>query len=59
MAGVGLGITWVAIVLVLGAIGSVHGAQDECAVEIYDMIFKPTLGQIKIPYALVEFFVSS
>jgi len=49
---------WVGVLLVLGVIVSVHGMQEECAVEIYDMIFKPTLGQLKTPYAMVEFFVS-
>ena len=49
---------WVGILLILGGVVSGNGLQDECTVELYDMIFRPTLSQIKYPYALVEFFVS-
>ncbi|XP_073386077.1 sulfhydryl oxidase 2 isoform X2 [Physcomitrium patens] len=49
---------WVGILLFVGAIVSTQSMQDECAVEIYEKIFKPALGQIKNPYVLVEFFAS-
>lgn len=61
MAGRGHGVgMWVGIMLIiLGGMGhSVHGAQDECTVELYDMIFNPTLSTTKTPYAIVEFFTS-
>ncbi|KAG0563288.1 hypothetical protein M758_8G018300 [Ceratodon purpureus] len=59
MAGEGYGVgMWVGIMLILGGIVSVHGVQDECTVELYDMIFRPTLSQIKTPHAIVEFYAS-
>lgn len=59
MAGGGHGVgMWVKVMLILGGILSVHGVQDECVVELYDMIFRPTLSQTKTPYALVEFCAS-
>lgn len=59
----GVRILWVAalglFVLLMGAaLGSAQSLQEECSVELYDRIFKPSLAQMKTPYALVEFFAS-
>nr|PNR34183.1 hypothetical protein PHYPA_024000 [Physcomitrium patens] len=49
---------WVAALLLVGGVGSVLGNEDDCAVELYDKIFHPSLAQTNTPYALVEFFAS-
>nr|PNR61881.1 hypothetical protein PHYPA_000305 [Physcomitrium patens] len=49
---------WVAALLLVGGVGSALGNEDDCAVELYDKIFHPSLAQTKTPYALVEFFAS-
>lgn len=55
---------WVGLALWLGAVGVAQGvwplpdAAQECSVDLYDRIFTPSLSQMKIPFALVQFFAS-
>ena len=55
---------WVGLALWLGAVGVAQGvwplpdAAQECSVVLYDRIFTPSLSQMKIPFALVQFFAS-
>jgi len=54
----GLGLL-VLLLLLLGAgFGSAQRLHEDCSVELYGRIFKASLGQMKIPYALVQFFSS-
>lgn len=55
----GIGLLLVLLLLLVGAdLGKTQSFHEDCSVELYDRIFKASLGQVKTPYALVQFFSS-
>jgi len=48
----------VLLLLVGAGLGKAQSFHEDCSVELYDRIFKASLGQAKTPYALVQFFSS-